>query len=200
MDAGRTQGRRTTRAGPAALAGLDAERAGQAAALREATRTPPAPPGATRMMTEGTAQPAAPAQASSTPSPTVSSTLCSRYPPAPAGGESRIPRSPSSLAGGAAPAEQVVGNDDPARPELGQHQLEIPRIVGLPGIDPHEVGSRQAQGFARVALDPRLDPVRPSRWRRCDAGQPPRAQRRARGSRPGHRSAVRRPSPTHPRP
>ena len=40
---------------------------------------------------------------------------------------------------GGAVEEQVVGDDDPARGELGQHEVEVLRVVGLPGVDPHEV-------------------------------------------------------------
>ena len=36
-------------------------------------------------------------------------------------------------------AEQVVGDDDPARRQLRQQQVEVMRVVGLPGVDPHQV-------------------------------------------------------------
>src|SRR6201999_863660 len=61
---------------------------------------------------------------------------------------------------GGAAAKQVVGDDDPARGELGQHEVEVARVVGLPGVDPHEVeGPGQGrERLAGVALD-QLDPV-----------------------------------------
>jgi hypothetical protein len=35
--------------------------------------------------------------------------------------------------------EEVVGDDDPARRELGQHQVKVRRVIGLPCVDPHNV-------------------------------------------------------------
>ena len=59
-------------------------------------------------------------------------------------------------------ARDVVGHDEPAHGQPGEHQIEVRRVVGLPGIDQHEVEwtiqpRQDLQGVPFDDLDGRLE-------------------------------------------